>query len=136
MDPPDDPIDLPLRPARGQDAEDAIQPSSVSLDQGGKSVTSLTNETDNNGANDGNEDDEATMVDVELMGPKKKKKSKRKPKSKRGRVSPSGLYCPPWFGLTLRVNIFQNKPTGFEEYYVDAPITPQQFEEEKSIYDR
>ncbi|PLB47241.1 hypothetical protein P170DRAFT_363673 [Aspergillus steynii IBT 23096] len=47
------------------------------------------------------------------MGPKKKKKSKKKPKSKRGK----------------------NKPTGFEEYYVDAPMTPEQFEEEKSIYD-
>ncbi|MCJ1477684.1 hypothetical protein MMC13_006357 [Lambiella insularis] len=26
-------------------------------------------------------------------------------------------------------------PSGFEEYYVDVPVTPEQFEEEKSIYD-
>ena len=29
----------------------------------------------------------------------------------------------------------QNNPTGFEEYYVDPPITPAEFEEEKSMYD-
>ncbi|KZF23181.1 hypothetical protein L228DRAFT_245915 [Xylona heveae TC161] len=27
-----------------------------------------------------------------------------------------------------------NKPTGFEEYYVDAPITPAEFEEERGLY--
>ncbi len=45
--------------------------------------------------------------------PKKKKKKSKKPKSKRG------------LGV----------PTGFEEYYVDAPITPAEFEEEKGLYD-
>lgn len=29
----------------------------------------------------------------------------------------------------------QNKPTGFEEYYVDAPITPEQYKEEREVYD-
>ena len=29
----------------------------------------------------------------------------------------------------------QKKATGFEEYYVDAPMTPEQHHEEKSIYD-
>ncbi|RDH31847.1 Argonaute complex, subunit Arb1 [Aspergillus welwitschiae] len=43
---------------------------------------------------------------------KKKKKSKARPKSKRGK----------------------NKPTGFEEYYVDAPITPEEFSAEKELY--
>ena len=28
------------------------------------------------------------------------------------------------------------KPTGFEEFFADAPITPAAFEEEQSIYDR
>lgn len=45
--------------------------------------------------------------------PKKKKKKSRKPKSKRG------------LGV----------PTGFEEYYVDAPVTPAEFVEEKGLYD-
>ncbi|GLA15802.1 hypothetical protein AnigIFM62618_002352 [Aspergillus niger] len=43
---------------------------------------------------------------------KKMKKSKARPKSKRGK----------------------NKPTGFEEYYVDAPITPEEFSAEKELY--
>ena len=30
---------------------------------------------------------------------------------------------------------WQNKPTGFEEYYVDAPITPEQYKEERGVYD-
>ena len=46
------------------------------------------------------------------VAPKKKKK-KSKAKSKRGKV----------------------QPTGFEEYYVDVPVTPAIFEEEKSLYD-
>ncbi|OOF97110.1 hypothetical protein ASPCADRAFT_143276 [Aspergillus carbonarius ITEM 5010] len=49
---------------------------------------------------------------VEWGEAKKKKRSKPRPKSKRGK----------------------NKPTGFEEYYVDAPMTPQEFEDEKDIY--
>ncbi|RAK99031.1 uncharacterized protein BO80DRAFT_143151 [Aspergillus ibericus CBS 121593] len=53
------------------------------------------------------------VMPVELGEPKKKKRSKPRPKSKRGK----------------------NKPTGFEEYYVDAPITPQEFENERQIYD-
>lgn len=42
-----------------------------------------------------------------------RKKKKKKPKSKRG------------LGV----------PTGFEEYYVDAPVTPAEFIEEKGLYD-
>ncbi|PYI06369.1 hypothetical protein BO78DRAFT_461311 [Aspergillus sclerotiicarbonarius CBS 121057] len=52
-------------------------------------------------------------IPVEFGEPQKKKRSKPRPKSKRGK----------------------NKPTGFEEYYVDAPITPQQYEDEREIYD-
>lgn len=47
------------------------------------------------------------------VGEKKKKSKKRRPKSQRG----------------------LNNPTGFEEYYVDPPITPVEYEEEKNIYD-
>ena len=28
------------------------------------------------------------------------------------------------------------KPTGFEEFYADAPVTPAAFEEEQSLYDK
>ena len=45
----------------------------------------------------------------------KKKKKKRSGKSKSKRAS--------------------EKPTGFEEYYVDPPVTPEEFQEEQSLYD-
>ncbi len=47
------------------------------------------------------------------VGSAPRKKKKKKPKSKRG------------LGM----------PTGFEEYYVDAPVTPAEFVEEKGLYD-
>lgn len=28
------------------------------------------------------------------------------------------------------------KPTGFEEFYADAPVTPAAFKEEQSLYDQ
>ena len=28
------------------------------------------------------------------------------------------------------------KPTGFEEYFADAPVTPAAFKEEQSLYSR
>ncbi|KAA8652490.1 hypothetical protein EYZ11_005203 [Aspergillus tanneri] len=59
------------------------------------------------------EEGNGTTAIVDLIGPKKKKKTRRKPKSKRGK----------------------NKPTGFEEFYVDAPMTPEQYQEEKELYD-
>ncbi|KAL4943246.1 hypothetical protein BDV06DRAFT_234870 [Aspergillus oleicola] len=58
----------------------------------------------------GNQDDN-TEATVPLAVPKKKKRSKR-PKSKRGK----------------------NKPTGFEEYYVDAPITAEEHQFELDLY--
>ncbi|KAL5341636.1 Argonaute complex, subunit Arb1 [Aspergillus crustosus] len=47
-----------------------------------------------------------------VEAPKKKKKRSQRPKSKKGR----------------------GKPTGFEEYYVDAPITVEEYESEQSLY--
>ena len=67
------------------------------------------NQTDKK-ADDENGD---TAVDVSLGTAPKKKGEKRKSKSKKARVI----------------------PTGFEEYYVDAPVTPAEFEEEKGLYD-
>ena len=57
--------------------------------------------------------DEDENIAVGIGSAPKKKKKKSKPKSKRGLAA----------------------PTGFEEYYVDAPVTPAEFEEEKSLYD-
>ncbi|KAL4887534.1 Argonaute complex, subunit Arb1 [Aspergillus karnatakaensis] len=63
---------------------------------------------------------------LEASGKKKKKKNRR-PKSKKGRVG--ALKTDTDSHLTR-----QNKPSGFEEYYVDAPITVEEYELEKSIY--
>ncbi|KAL4931581.1 uncharacterized protein BDV17DRAFT_240034 [Aspergillus undulatus] len=49
---------------------------------------------------------------VPLQIPQKKKKKSKRPKSKRGK----------------------NKPTGFEEYYVDAPMTAEEHEFELDLY--
>ncbi|KAJ5496865.1 Argonaute complex subunit Arb1 [Penicillium fimorum] len=58
-------------------------------------------------------DEEKVLASVELdIGRSKKKKNKRRPKSQRG----------------------VNAPSGFEPFYADAPITPAEFEENKSIY--
>lgn len=43
----------------------------------------------------------------------RKKPKHRRPKSKRG----------------------QGKPTGFEEYYAEGPITPKEYEEMRKLYD-
>ncbi|KAJ5213652.1 hypothetical protein N7449_000821 [Penicillium cf. viridicatum] len=52
-------------------------------------------------------------VELDVGTSKKKKKNKRRPKSQRG----------------------ENAPSGFEPFYADAPMTPQEFEENKTIYD-
>ncbi|PWY84887.1 hypothetical protein BO70DRAFT_334877 [Aspergillus heteromorphus CBS 117.55] len=60
------------------------------------------------------EEEEDAPVPLEWVeGQKKKKKSKPRPKSKRGK----------------------NKPTGFEDWFGDAPMTPDEFEVEKELYD-
>jgi hypothetical protein len=38
--------------------------------------------------------------------------------------------------MTLPDLLFQMKPTGFEEFFADAPVTPAVFKEEQSLYDR
>ncbi|CAI7569161.1 unnamed protein product [Penicillium glandicola] len=59
-------------------------------------------------------DEERVLANVEIdFGTKKKKKNKKRPKSQRG----------------------DNAPSGFEPFYADAPITPKEFEENKTIYD-
>ncbi|KAL8959248.1 MAG: hypothetical protein Q9193_003857 [Seirophora villosa] len=55
----------------------------------------------------------SASMDIGLASGKKKSK-KRKPKSKRG---------------------LQAAPTGFEEFYVDPPVTPAEFKEEQDLYD-
>ncbi|KAL4890166.1 Argonaute complex, subunit Arb1 [Aspergillus ambiguus] len=63
---------------------------------------------------DENQDDQASIpAPVESIDLPKKPKRKKKPKSKRGR----------------------GKPTGFEDYYVDTPMTPDEYHEELSLYD-
>ncbi|KGO55924.1 Argonaute complex, subunit Arb1 [Penicillium expansum] len=52
-------------------------------------------------------------VELDVGTSKKKKKNKRRPKSQRG----------------------ENAPSGFEPFYADAPMTPVEFEENKTIYD-
>lgn len=50
---------------------------------------------------------------IEMATKKKKKKKKRKPASQRG----------------------SDKPTGFEDFFTDAPLTPEQHAEEMELYD-
>ncbi|GFF38007.1 hypothetical protein IFM58399_05087 [Aspergillus lentulus] len=56
---------------------------------------------------------EPESIPVDMVESKKKKKKTSRSKIKRGK----------------------NKPTGFEEYCVDAPITPQEYAEGREIYD-
>lgn len=61
----------------------------------------------------------------------KKSRKKRKPKSQRGLVcaiDPIALFHE--LTRALKAN-----PTGFEEFYVDAPVTPAEYEAEKGMYD-
>ncbi|RAL14039.1 uncharacterized protein BO97DRAFT_422953 [Aspergillus homomorphus CBS 101889] len=58
-------------------------------------------------------EEQVTPEISDSIKPKKKKKNSKKPKSKRG----------------------LGKPTGFEEYYGDAPMTPAEHEAEQVLYD-
>lgn len=60
-------------------------------------------------ANDADSDDNNAIVKAEDVAPVKKKK---KPKTRKP------------------------KPTGFEEYHADAPLTPDEHAEEQKLYDR
>jgi hypothetical protein len=63
----------------------------------------------NGDENDEEDDAKNPQADADEVAPKKKKK---KPKVKRP------------------------KPTGFEEYHADAPLTPGEYAEEQELYDR
>src|SRR5271155_3474667 len=65
----------------------------------------------NGDENDDEDDANNPQADADEVAPKKKKK-KKKPKVKRP------------------------KPTGFEEYHADAPLTPGEYAEEQELYDR
>ncbi|KAJ6081172.1 hypothetical protein N7499_006046 [Penicillium canescens] len=61
-----------------------------------------------------NPDEERTLANMELdVGVVKKKKNKRRSKAKRG----------------------LDAPTGFEPFFADAPLTPDEFQEIKKVYD-
>lgn len=67
------------------------------------------------------------------LGESPKPKKKRKAKSKRGLVSsPNSLL----FIFNCESGLMNGKaaPNGFEEYYVDVPILPAEYEEERGIY--
>lgn len=64
------------------------------------------------------------------LGEAKKSKKKRKAKSKRGAVSSLSDISP----VNPAWRMEKAAPSGFEEYYVDVPILPAEYEEEKGIY--
>jgi hypothetical protein len=64
----------------------------------------------NGDENDDEDDANNAQADADEVAPKKKKKKKSKAK--------------------------RPKPTGFEEYHADAPLTPGEYAEEQELYDR
>ncbi|KAL9624120.1 MAG: hypothetical protein Q9160_001642 [Pyrenula sp. 1 TL-2023] len=104
-----------------------------------KSDADMSLEASTQAIDESKENDEAkevNLADVKLVtdAPLKKKKKKNKPKSK----SQRGVVGAP-FPLCLDVFVFlivitQNKPTGFEPFFADAPLTPAQVVEEADIY--
>ncbi|MCJ1401971.1 hypothetical protein MMC11_005188 [Xylographa trunciseda] len=70
------------------------------------------NEIIDSDENEGLDPGDKILRDLANAKPEKKKKKKKK-SGKKGAAA----------------------PTGFEEYYVDVPVTPEQYEEEKAIYD-
>ncbi|KKA21456.1 hypothetical protein T310_4491 [Rasamsonia emersonii CBS 393.64] len=79
-----------------------------------ESLEQIDEKNSNHDEEAGPEQDATEKAPLDVSQPKKKKKKNRKPKSKRG----------------------QDKPTGFEEYYVDAPMTPDEHDYEREIYQR
>ncbi len=63
---------------------------------------------------------------------KKKKRKKRKPASQRGLVSYWHRLQPP---LCCADILIKDKPTGFEDFFADAPMTPEQHAENQALYD-
>ncbi|KIW81854.1 hypothetical protein Z517_04880 [Fonsecaea pedrosoi CBS 271.37] len=104
-------IKLPLRPRADTAASNEIQrPAQPTLPQpeaGGYSGDGNVQEDDEENQDYGEVTNEPP---AELK--KKSKKKRRKPASKRG----------------------LGKPTGFEDYFADPPLTPEQYAEEQEIY--
>ncbi|KAL8737081.1 MAG: hypothetical protein Q9181_002037 [Wetmoreana brouardii] len=90
---------------KGEGKEDGID--SVAQDMTDENMKGIENDTGTQDATAAGETQDITMATA------KKKKKKSKSKSKRG--------------LTA--------PTGFEEFYVDAPLTLAEHEEEQGLYD-
>jgi hypothetical protein len=63
----------------------------------------------NSDENDDEEDANNRQADADEVSPKKKKK---------------------------KAKVKRPKPTGFEEYHADAPLTPGEYAEEQELYDR
>ncbi|OGM42192.1 hypothetical protein ABOM_009325 [Aspergillus bombycis] len=106
-----------LTPVQAAD-DQADSTSQPIMSDGDTTLTQLSQAADEqaklaNSVNPSVVDEEKNMATVDLVAPKRKKKRKPKSKAKHGK----------------------NKPTGFEEYYVDAPMTPKEYEEEKKLYD-
>ncbi|KAF7596332.1 hypothetical protein BBP40_002076 [Aspergillus hancockii] len=101
--------DLPFRPY--EDVKEVQQMNEPTLTDPSHTTGNPADPTYQKPVNGGEEMNMTATVNP--AEPKKKKKSKSRFKNKRG----------------------QNKPTGFEEYYVDAPMTPEEYREEKSLYD-
>ncbi|MCJ1318946.1 hypothetical protein MMC15_004278 [Xylographa vitiligo] len=68
---------------------------------------------DSDDENQGLDPGDRILRDLANAKPEKKKKKRKKKSGKKG----------------------ASAPTGFEEYYVDVPVTPEQYKEEKAIYD-
>ncbi|KAM0093157.1 hypothetical protein ACP6JD_003448 [Aspergillus fumigatus] len=102
--------ELPLRPLEQVNDPEPEQPNMATSPEHQTSkpieMTPPTSEVDGI-------QQELESMPVNVVESKKKKKKTSRSKIKRGR----------------------NKPTGFEEYYVDAPITPQEYAEGREIYD-
>jgi hypothetical protein len=95
------------KPSQGTDAASGNADSQVEFIAADEFKAHLAT----NGDENDDEDDDANnrQDDADEVAPKKKKK---KPKVKRP------------------------KPTGFEEYHADAPLTPGEYAEEQELYDR
>ncbi|KAH1278392.1 hypothetical protein KXV95_005573 [Aspergillus fumigatus] len=102
--------ELPLRPLEQVNDPEPEQPNMATSPEHQTSkpieMTPPTSEVDGI-------QQELESMPVNVVESKKKKKKTSRSKIKRGR----------------------NKPTGFEEYYMDAPITPQEYAEGREIYD-
>lgn len=111
--------DLPIRSAKPLKQEDASQKANIMkppeppkiIDSGPRQVIEAVKKVTVDPQARDFEKELATTTMTTSVGRKKPKH--RRPKSKRG----------------------QGKPTGFEEYYAEGPITPKEYEEMRKLYD-